>query len=508
MMLEEYKKKYTKAVIQYSVLDYNGIVLESDNNIFSNFKNNNISNIHPFFYSIIPQLEVENNETVFSCVHLDIDGNNIISDIILLTFSKSKHPLLVIHDLTDHYNNFQTTAQGRNESIINSQILELKNTYLKEKEAFKNTFIANFSHEIRDPLTGILTFTDILSKTSLDTNQKDYIQILNSSSNFLKKMIDDILDISKIESGKLELTIEPFNIKELLNEIKFSYKIKAQQKGLEFFYNFDENLPEILGGDAKRLRQVITNLLDNAIKFTQNGSVTFNVSLNQIRAQKASVHFEVIDTGIGIKEENINTIFTSFTQLEENDSYKGSGLGLAIVKYLVELKESKVSVISEYGKGSTFSTNINFQASSSLKIVKQEKLQKPSFNPSQKYNILLIEDSEITQLSVLKILAAQGHFFLDIVTKPEEAIARISNYDNEIDLVLLDIKLKEHKGEDIAMQIRKLPERHQRKVPIIAVTAKVFKEDIKKYKKAGINDVLKKPFDENQLLDKIAQFLN
>ncbi|AUC82702.1 ATP-binding protein [Lacinutrix sp. Bg11-31] len=506
-MLEEYKKKYTKVVLQYSILNFNGNVLESDDALFLGFSNKYIGDIHPFFETLTSLLIAEENETIFSCIHLNIVDKTITADIILQTFNDGKNPLLIIHDLTSHYKNYQTTAQVRNESVINSQILELKNTYLKEKESFKNTFIANFSHELRDPLTGILTFTDILSKTNLDLQQKDYVQILNSSSSFLKKMIDDILDISKIESGNLELAIEPFNFHALLEEIKFTYKIIAEQKGLTFRFNFDEKLPKIIGGDAKRLQQVLTNLLDNAVKFTNHGGITFNVSLNQLRAQKASIHFEIIDTGIGIEKENLNKIFTSFTQVSRANEFKGTGLGLAIVKYLVELTKSKISVSSEYGKGSKFSTNINFISSSSLTLKESKNKKKSILDTSKKYNILLVEDSEITQLSVLKILASQGHFFLDIATKPDEVITRITSLDHEVDLVLMDIKLKEFQGDAIAKQIRKLPERHQKKVPIVAMTAKLYKEDLKRYKKAGIDDVLKKPFNESQLLEIITKNL-
>jgi len=506
-MLQEYKKKYTKAVLQYSILDINGLVLESDNALFPDFKNKDITDIHPFFFSIESLLVNKDNETVFSCIHLNILDKVITADIILQTFSDGKNPLLIIHDLSAHYKNYQTTAQVRNESVINAQILELKNTYLKEKEIFKNTFIANFSHELRDPLTGILTFSDILSKTDLDHKQQDYTKILSSTSSFLKKMIDDILDISKIESGNLELSIEPFNFLSLLNEIKFNYNLKAEQKGLEFIANFDDRLPQVLGGDAKRLRQVLTNLLDNAIKFTETGSVSLNVSLNQMRARKASIHFEIIDTGIGIKKEHFADIFTSFTQVSSNTTYKGTGLGLAIVKHLVELTQSKITVASEYGKGSTFSTNINFSAHSTLAVEDSDDKIIAEFDTSKKYHILLVENSQITQLSVLKILASQGHFFLDIATSPHDVISRMGSYDNEIDLVLMDIKLNEYRGDEIAKQIRKMPERHQKKVPIVAMTAKVFKEDLNRYKKAGINDVLKKPFDQNQLLNIIAKNL-
>lgn len=506
-MLEEYKKKYAKPIVQFIVLDTSGTVLESDNAFFNIPTNLNITEVHPFFETVAPLLSNTPNELDFTCIHLDFEGKHITSDIIIKTFS-DKHPLLIIHDLTSHYTNYQTTAQVKNESVIDSQVLELKNTYLKEKETFKNLFIANFSHELRDPLTGILTFSEILTKTNLTPQQREYLKILNSSSDFLKKMIDDILDISKIEAGKLQLSIEPFYLIDLLDEIRYNYSIKAEEKGLDFYFDFDEKLPKIVGGDSKRLRQVLTNLLDNAVKFTTKGSIKFNVTLNQIRAQKANIHFEIIDTGIGLKESDYNEAFTSFSQVNNNEKFKGTGLGLAIVKYLVELTKSKITIESKLGKGSTFSTNINFKVNPSLKVAEAKKGAEITFNPPQKkYNVLLIEDSEIAQLSVLKILASTGHFFLDIVTNKEDAITRISNLDSEIDLVLLDIKLKQERGEDVAKAIRKMPERHQRKVPIIATTAKVFKEDLKLYKKAGISDVLFKPFNSKQLLTKISEHL-
>lgn len=506
-MLQAYKEKYIKAVVQYAAIDFNGIVKESDEALFSKITSLNISEIHPFFECLLPLLVSKKKVFEFSCIHLNFKGNKIIADIILETFDNKKLPLITIHDLTKHYSNYQDIAQVRNESVIDSQIYELKNIYLKEKEEFKNTFIANFSHELRDPLTGILTFSDILNKTTLNHKQQDFLSVVKSSTTFLKKMIDDILDISKIEVGKLELALKPFNLLSLLEELKFDSIIKAKQKGLEFHFHFSENLPEIISGDALRLRQVLMNLLDNAFKFTETGSVTFNASLNQIRAQKANIHFKVIDTGIGIAPENHNKIFESFYQVNNESEYKGSGLGLSIAKYLVELTKSDINLVSELGKGSTFSTNINFKSNNNLQLEKAPAPKAIQFVGSKKYNILLVEDTEITQLSVLKILASQGQFFLDIVSTPEEVISRITNLEEEFDLILMDIKLKENRGDDIAQLIRKLPDRQQRKTPIIALTAKVFKEDLKRYKKAGINDVIKKPFDENSLLEKMMKYL-
>lgn len=505
-MLEQYKKEHSQSVNQYIVVDLDGNILESDNVIFPDVVGKNISTIHPFFESIHSALLEPNKRHIFSCIHLtNPENQTIITDIIVKTFSGKQPPLVAILDLTTHYENYQTTAQVRNESVINSQILELKNEYLQEKEAFKNAFIANFSHELRDPLTGILTFSDILKKTHLNDEQLNYLRVIDSSSTYLKQLIEDILDISKIEAGKLDLVISPFNIRELLEDIQSVFVIKAQQKGLELVTNFNDNLPEVVGGDALRLRQVLSNLLENAIKFTEEGTVTFNVSLNQIRAQKASIHFQIIDTGIGIPKDKQADIFTSFTQLNNSQTYKGAGLGLAIAKHLVSLTHSKISVDSTEGEGSTFSTNINFilDKNQVLKSKKKDVLTAPKSN--KKFSILLVEDSEITQLSILKILASRGNYFLDIVTKGEDVIPRIEN--SEFDLILMDIKLPNSYGDEITKLIRKMPEREHKKIPVIALTARVMKDDLKRYKKAGINDVIQKPFDENTLIIKIEEYL-
>ncbi|MBD3862843.1 ATP-binding protein [Olleya marilimosa] len=505
-MLEQYKKEYSQSVNQYIVVDLDGNILESDNVIFPDVVGKNLSDIHPFFESVHSALLEPNKRHIFSCIHLtNPENQTIITDIIVKTFDGKQPPLVAILDLTTHYDNYQTTAQVRNESVINSQILELKNEYLQEKEAFKNAFIANFSHELRDPLTGILTFSDILKKTHLNDEQLNYLRVIDSSSTYLKQLIEDILDISKIEAGKLDLVISPFNIKQLLEDIQSVFAIKAQQKGLELITNFNDNLPEIVGGDALRLRQVLSNLLENAIKFTEEGTVTFNASLNQIRAQKASIHFQVKDTGIGIPVDKLEDIFTSFTQLNNSQAYKGAGLGLAIAKHLVSLTHSKISVDSTVGEGSTFSTNINFilDKNQVLKSKKKDVLTAPKSN--KKFSILLVEDSEITQLSILKILASRGNYFLDIVTKGEDVIPRIEN--SEFDLILMDIKLPNSYGDEITKLIRKMPEREHKKIPVIALTARVMKDDLKRYKKAGINDVIQKPFDENTLVSKIEEYL-
>ncbi|MBU2938271.1 response regulator [Lacinutrix sp. C3R15] len=503
-MLAEHKIVHQKAIYQYLTTDNKGLVLESDDTFFANIQSQNIIALHPFFYSITNLLDTKKEEEfLFSCIHLDTDNKNIIADITLKTFAK-ENPLLIIQDLTTHYNNYQLTAQKRNESVINSQILELKNKYLIEKEEFKNTFIANFSHEIREPLSGISTFVDILKKTNLNTEQADYLNIIKTSSNHLKHMIEDILDISKIEVGKLNLLEESFNTTAFLEEIIFTYKVKAKEKGLDFNNNIEEKLPNFLLGDPYRLKQILSNLLDNAIKYTKKGSITLDVSLNQIRANKANIHFEIKDTGIGIEEENFENIFTSFSQINQNQQNKGTGLGLAIVKSLVELMHGNIAIQSDFNKGTSISFNLSFKLDGSskkekVKTISVEKKEK------EKYNVLLVEHSEITQLSVLKILAAQKRFFLDIVSNPEDVIPTLKN--QKIDIILMDINLPNKTGDTLAQEIRQLPEKELKKIPILALTGKLFPEDLKRYKKAKINDVIRKPFDEKSLLKTIHKYL-
>lgn len=506
-MLNQYKKEHQKAILQYIIVDSNtGIVLDSDDAIFSNLKNKSITTIHPFFESFSSLLNVPDQDYLFSCIHLNYADKSIITDISLKSFSNKKPALIIIQDLTSHYNNYQLTAQKRNESVIGSQILELKNEYLKEKEDFKNKFIANFSHEIREPLSGINTFIGLLNKTNLTTEQKDYLDIINAASNHLNHMIEDILDISKIEVGKLNLIEKEFTLDQFIKDLISKLKIKAAEKSLKLDYKINSNTPVDLIGDQYRLHQVLYNLLDNAIKFTNQGSISLEIALNQIRANKANINFKITDTGIGIKPENQKIIFNSFTQLNTEMQNKGSGLGLTITKSLVELMQGNIKIDSTPNVGTTISCNLNFKINTKEKTKKQpiEKVVSTD-STAKKKQILLVENSEITQLAILKILAGQKRFYVDIVSNPEEVIPILKK--QKFDLILMDINLTNANGDELAKKIRSISETEYKKTPIIALTGNVFPEDLKRYKKAKMNAVISKPFNEESLLKTINKFL-
>ncbi len=504
--LANYKKSYLEPRVQFIVLNEEGTVLDSDQVLFSVKKNKAIGDFHPFFHGLSELLKTKNEEIAFSCVHLDVDNDQYISDITIKTFDKGE-PLIMIHDLTEHYNAYQKLAQSRNESVINSEILAIKHHQLQEKEAFKNQFIANFSHEIRNPLTGIIAFTNIIEKTPLSTEQKDYIEVIKSSGNDLKSILDDILYISKIEAGKIDIKEELVDLHKLLDVVEFTYQTKTKLHKLEFFFNVDEKVPQFVYADPTRLKQVIVNLIENALKFTKRGSITVNVGLNQKRANKVNLKFEVVDTGIGIPKEKQEEIFRSFTQGHDVNKYKGTGLGLAIVKNLLELMGTDIAIESEPKMGSTFHFNINLKYplnKRELDLPEEEQSYKKKKTP-KKYSILLAEDLEINQMIVLKMLAAEGNFYLDILSNGDEVMNTVMS--NEYDLILMDIKLPGINGVELAKAIRQAPSKEIKKTPIVAITANTHPDELKIYKKAGINDVIEKPFDEKTLLKKVYKNL-
>ncbi|SHI83843.1 ATP-binding protein [Algibacter luteus] len=503
-MLKPYLEKYHTNNFQYILVDDSGCVLEVDNPIFPIKVNDKIQDTHPFFEILNNLILIKNECFEFTCINLEFNGKPYVVD---LTFrpQNNQENLLIIENLTKHYNNYQLTAQTRNESIINSQILVLKNEYLQEKETFKNNFIANFSHQLRNPITASIIFSDLLNNSDLSTEQKNYINIIQSANKDLKNRIEDILDISKIESGKLILVDKVFNLKELLNEVAIMYEYMANKKGIDFNFKIAENIPEFVEGDQYRLKQILNNLLNNAINNTTKGSITLDISLNYKRAKKVNLHFEITDTGCGINKEHLETIFNRFTNLESDVKIdRGFGLGLSIVKYLITEMDGNIKVESEIDKGSKFICNLSFKTSNYNQSQKEELLNKQLLKLEGRYNVLLVEDSELIQLTILKTLASTGLFYVNIINKGEELIPNI--IDKKVDIILLSNTIEGFSAIDLAASVRNLSKEYK-KTPIIVLSTQAYKEDIKRFKQNGINNVIIKPFDKKNLLEGIQKYL-
>ena len=505
--LEQYKEHYINQNIQFIVIDFDGVIVDSDQTFMDLTKGDYIYDVHPFFTSYSSMLESLDESITYECVHIDYLEKEFITDVKMI--KKDNCILLVIYNLTDHYTSYQSIAQARNESIINAELVILKNIELEERERFKNAFIRNFSHELRNPLMGIISITNVIEGTDLTSEQRQMINFLKESNSNLKLLLDDIMSLSMISSGKLQLRDKVFNLYDLLQLIEFTYKTKAAQKTFDFVLNYDKKVPEFVEGDRLRLFQIITNLLDNAFKFSEKGEVALTVQLNQKRANKVSLRFKVSDNGVGIPKEKIDSIFESFTQLDTIGKQQGSGLGLSIVKGLLELMDTSIRVESTVGQGSDFYFDLTLKFPLDL-------ASKPIINTSKdtgigkiqgerKFKLLMVEDDERIQTVLFKALMATNLFYIDLVNDGALVFEQVMN--NAYDVILMDVDLPNIPGDHLTKLIRDFPFKNIKNIPIIGITANAFEENINDYLNIGMNAVVPKPFDLQELVETVLKFL-
>ena len=505
--LEQYKEHYINQNIQFIVIDFDGVIVDSDQTFMDLTKGDYIYDVHPFFTSYSSMLESLDESITYECVHIDYLDKEFITDVKMI--KKDNCILLVIYNLTDHYTSYQSIAQARNESIINAELVILKNIELEERERFKNAFIRNFSHELRNPLMGIISITNVIEGTDLTSEQRQMINFLKESNSNLKLLLDDIMSLSMISSGKLQLRDKVFNLYDLLQLIEFTYKTKAAQKTFDFVLNYDKKVPEFVEGDRLRLFQIITNLLDNAFKFSEKGEVALTVQLNQKRANKVSLRFKVSDNGVGIPKEKIDSIFESFTQLDTIGKQQGSGLGLSIVKGLLELMDTSIRVESTVGQGSDFYFDLTLKFPLDL-------ASKPIINTSKdtgigkiqgerKFKLLMVEDDERIQTVLFKALMATNLFYIDLVNDGALVFEQVTN--NAYDVILMDVDLPNIPGDHLTKLIRDFPFKNIKNIPIIGITANAFEENINDYLNIGMNAVVPKPFDLQELVETVLKFL-
>lgn len=366
----------------------------------------------------------------------------------------------------------------------------------------KQQFLSNMSHEIRTPMNAIIGFTNVLLKSKVDKTQEEYLTAIKVSGDALIVLINDILDLAKVDAGKMTFEQNPFKLATSLSAMLQLFDIKMKEKNLELIEQFDRTIPEILLGDSLRLRQIILNLVSNAVKFTEAGKITMRVALVKQDAEKVTIEFKVTDTGIGIHKNKLEHIFDDFGQATYENSrlYGGTGLGLSIVKKLIEQQGGNIHVESELGKGSAFSFQLSF-AKTNQKI-KQETEQVSNKQVEIKnINVLVAEDLPLNQL-LIKIILADFGFEVDIADNGKIAIEKLQQ--NKYDIVLMDLQMPEMNGFDATAYVRNTLNSN---VPIIALTADVTSIDDEKARAVGMNDYISKPIDEKLLYSKIISYL-
>ncbi|MBX2842152.1 MAG: response regulator [Flammeovirgaceae bacterium] len=390
-------------------------------------------------------------------------------------------------------------------AYFRSQLLSEKQRAEKLSKA-KEEFLANMSHEIRTPLNSIIGFSEQLKQTTLEEDQKEFLKAVRASSDHLLHTVNDILDFSKIEAGKLNIEKIPFSVYDVVEEVRHALKNTANQKGVQLDVSLDEVLRQPLKGDPFRLKQILINLVNNALKFTSEGFVEIEGEAIAINKSKIKVMLRVNDTGIGISKEKLKTIFDKFNQADTSTTRKfgGTGLGLSICQKLVALQKGEIAVESKLNEGTSFIVSIPYQISSKPIARASEGNTLINSGLLRGKRILVVDDDNFNILLSKTILNKWGTNATYLLGS-SNALEVIK--ENDFDLILTDIQMPEISGLDITKFLREQSDINKASTPVIAFTANVMKDDLEQYKTVGVTDYLLKPIKEQEMFNKFIQIL-
>jgi len=414
----------------------------------------------------------------------------------------------------------QKMILDRNKEI--EELLEIKTKEVSLREAAeleaqnasraKGEFLSHMSHEIRSPLNAVIGMINIATDANDVQTIKSYLEKAGNASKYVLGVINDILDMSKIEANKLELSFDDFNFGRMLSNIIDVTSIRAQEKHQQLVVNMNSNVPPFIINDELRLSQVITNLMTNAIKFTpENGKVELNAEKMDEQNGEITLRVEVVDSGIGISPEQQKKLFTSYNQADSSitKNFGGTGLGLAISKRIVELMQGKIWIESELGKGSKFIFTIQAKIGNADKVSAEASAESENEFDFKKYTILVAEDLEFNREILTKYLE-KTNIVIDFVENGKTAVSTFKENTDKYNLILMDINMPEMNGDEATRAIRAFEAESGRKdkqIPIIAMTADVFKEDIEKCLAAGMTDHVAKPIVPKKIYSTLKKHL-
>jgi len=402
-----------------------------------------------------------------------------------------------------HYLFYQALSRNvKEKELLNEKLLiAVKEANIAAQS--KSDFLSTMSHELRTPLNSVIGMAELLSDELTNPEQEENLKILNFSAASLHTLINDILDFNKLGSEKLYLESIGVNLHSLIHNICSGLRIQAKEKGLHLLLEIDEEIKQIpISTDPTRISQILFNLTGNAIKFTSRGSVKIHVKILEEDADKINVRFSIIDTGIGINAEKMESIFEPFTQASTSTTrnYGGTGLGLAIVKRLLTLFESSVYLESEEGKGSKFWFDISFKRNN--QALDNDGNSKEQIFDLNGLRVLVVEDNPVNSLLLKKIFQKWSNI-PDFARDGYEALVKVSA--NTYDLILMDIHMPLLDGYETTLKIRELPDKDKSSVPIIALTASVSNNLSDKIREVGMNDYLSKPYNPKELYTKLRE---
>ena len=382
---------------------------------------------------------------------------------------------------------------------VEQQLITAKEEAVQLSRA-KDMFISVMSHEIRTPLNAVIGMSHLLLEDDPLEHQKENLSVLKFSAQNLMGLINDVLDFAKIETGNIELEKINVNLRELVNGITSSLQYKTNEKNIYLSPQIDSDVPDTVIGDSTRLSQILLNLVSNAVKFTETGGVTIGLKVIEQNQNIARIRFEVKDTGIGIANDKLSTIFESFKQAEADTTrkYGGTGLGLAISKRLIELHDSRINVDSVPGEGSNFWFTITFNKSTT------EKNHNTNVDETLNITVLVADDNQINRMLINKILSRWGAK-ADFAENGVQAVEKVEG-DQKYDVVLMDIHMPEMDGLQATQAIRAKADPYFKQLPIIALTASMLNSQMDQIGNAGMNDYMLKPFEPKVLFEKLSRY--
>lgn len=447
------------------------------------------------YYSRQEVLDMLNHVIREGTIHGEVKVKSKSGKKIFLEYKNS-----LIFDETGNPTGIQGSARDITERKVFEKILIEAREKARESDSLKTNFLANMSHEMRTPLNAVIGFTDILIEEVEEPSHENYLRMIQKSGKLLLSIINEILDLSKIESGSLKIIDAPFNIRSLLKNVYNStfVLVRAGKKNINLDFDCDHNISEMINADEHRIEQVMNNLLSNAVKFTDSGEINFGVNLNS----SGMLEFYVEDSGIGISEENLPLVFERFRQVDYSSkrSYSGTGLGLSISKMIVEMMGGSISVESELNKGSKFIFTVPFKPSAADTGTKHER----GTSASSSKSVLVVEDNNINRLLVAKVLEKNG-FTCIMAVDGFEAVEEYK-IGRHIDIILMDIQMPRMDGLEALGIIREIEKNSgAARIPIVALSAHVMKEDVQKFLESGFDSYIAKPFNRDDLIRNIIE---